>query len=85
MYQPTSALPRPFGRAGNDDATCGTFSRNRCRSVPAVCSVVGMVVRLRFCGAFACSMYGSTPEEFPVVGTVEPMRFLPKVLSSLEA
>ena len=55
--------PRPSGRAGCDDDPCGTFSRSRCRSVPAVFSVVGTVLRLRICGTFSRSRFRSVPED----------------------
>ena len=40
--------PRPSGRAGCDDGTCGTIARSRYRGVPAVFSVVDTVPRLRY-------------------------------------
>ena len=59
-----SRIPRPEGRAGCVDGTCGTSIRRRFRSVPVVSSVVGTVVRLRICGTFARRRCRSTPAIF---------------------
>ena len=68
---PLQPIPRPFGRVGNGDDTCGTCARRRSRSAPEdlwyLFPVVDSVVCLRICGTFTRRRYGTTPAVFSVL------------------